>query len=149
MSLKKFADKSVPASMASAPAFRCRSSVPELVSTNEGRTRSPGEVGTIYFKAPKEGPFHYFKDKAKTGAAYRGDFFTLGDLGYFDEDGYLFLSGRSAEVIISGGVNIYPAEVDAVLLAHPKVSDVATVGVPNKEWRREILASQAQYRPSA
>ncbi len=110
------------------------------VRDDEGRTQSPGEVGTIYFKAPKEGPFHYFKDKAKTGAAYRGDFFTLGDLGYFDEDGYLFLSGRSAEVIISGGVNIYPAEVDAVLLAHPKVSDVATVGVPNREWGEEVKA---------
>jgi long-chain acyl-CoA synthetase len=61
-------------------------------------------------------------------------------MGYLDDDGYLFLTARTAEVIISGGVNIYPAEVDGVLLGHPAVADVATVGVPNKEWGEEVKA---------
>ena len=116
-----------------------------------GRSLPAGEVGTIFFRAPEVGRFEYYKDPEKTGSAYRGDFFTLGDLGYFDEDGYLFLSGRSAEVIISGGVNIYPAEIDAVLLRHPAVADVATVGVPDAEWGEQVKAvvqTRAGIEPS-
>ena len=59
-------------------------------------------------------------------------------MGYFDEDGYLFLTGRTAELIISGGVNIYPQEVDSELLKHPAVLDVCTVGIPNDEWGEEV-----------
>ena len=69
-----------------------------------------------------------------------GDYFTLGDVGYLDDDGYLFLTDRSANLIISGGVNIYPAEVDAVLLAHPAVHDAAMIGIPNEEWGEEVKA---------
>ena len=65
-----------------------------------------------------------------------GDYFTLGDVGYLDDDGFLFLTDRSANLIISGGVNIYPAEVDAVLLEHPAVADVATIGVPERRVGR-------------
>ncbi len=97
-----------------------------------------GEIGTIYFKAPETGRFEYFKAPEKTDGAYRGNYYTMGDMGYVDEDGYLFLTGRSAEVIISGGVNIYPAEVDQELLRHPAVADVATIGVPNEEWGEEV-----------
>jgi long-chain acyl-CoA synthetase len=61
-------------------------------------------------------------------------------MGFLDEDGYLFLTGRSAETIISGGVNIYPQEIDGVLLQHPHVLDVCTVGVPNEEWGEEVKA---------
>ena len=61
-------------------------------------------------------------------------------MGYVDDDGFLFLTDRSANLIISGGVNIYPAEVDAVLLDHPAVADVAVIGVPNPEWGEEVLA---------
>jgi long-chain acyl-CoA synthetase len=104
---------------------------------NEART---GETGSIYFRAPDVGRFEYFKSPEKTDESYRGDWFTLGDMGYLDEDGYLFLNGRSAETIISGGVNIYPQEVDAVLLEHPAVFDVCTVGVPNEEWGEEVKA---------
>ncbi|MCZ6616831.1 MAG: AMP-binding protein [Gammaproteobacteria bacterium] len=64
------------------------------------------------------GRFEYFKDATKTEDSYRGDYFTLGDMGYFDEDGYLFVTGRTEELIISGGVNIYPQEVDSELLKH-------------------------------
>ena len=102
-----------------------------------GNEVSQGDIGTIYFKAPAL-RFEYFKDSEKTSSSYRGDYFTLGEMGYFDEDGYLFLTGRSAEIIISGGVNIYPQETDDVLLKHPAVADVCTIGVPSEEWGEEV-----------
>ncbi len=104
-----------------------------------------GTVGTIYMRAPAQGRFQYFKDDTKTANSYRGEHFTLGDMGYFDSDGYLFLTGRSAELIISGGVNIYPQEVDNELLKHPSVLDVCTIGVPNDEWG-EAVKSVVQLR---
>ena len=97
-----------------------------------------GTIGTIFMRAPDKGRFEYYKDEGKTGKSYRGDYFTLGDMGYFDADGYLFLTGRSAELIISGGVNIYPVEVDNELLKHPAVHDVCTFGAPNEEWGEEV-----------
>jgi len=105
---------------------------------DDGREVKPGEVGTIYFRAPDTGRFEYYKDQNKTGSSYRGDYFTLGDMGYFDDDGYLFLTGRSAELIISGGVNIYPQEIDSEIHKHPAVFDVCTIGVPNDEWGEEV-----------
>ena len=105
---------------------------------DEGEEVSHGEVGTIYMRAPETGRFHYYKDGSKTSSSYRGDYFTLGDMGYFDEDGYLFLTGRTAELIISGGVNIYPQEVDSALMQHPAVHEVCTIGVPNDEWGEEV-----------
>ena len=110
------------------------------IRDDAGEPVAAGTVGTVYMKAPDKGAFVYFKDPDKTSRTYKGRWFTLGDMGYVDDDGYLFLTGRSAEVIISGGVNIYPAEVDAVLLMHPSVADVATVGVPNEEWGEEVKA---------
>lgn len=107
---------------------------------DDGREVAQGETGTIYFKAPEVGRFEYFKSPEKTGESYRGDWFTLGDMGYLDEDGFLFLNGRSAETIISGGVNIYPQEIDEALLSHEAVLDVCTVGVPNEEWGEEVKA---------
>ena len=115
---------------------------------DDGNEVATGEVGTIYMRAPDTGRFEYYKDNEKTGKSYRGDYFTLGDMGYFDEDGYLFLTGRSAELIISGGVNIYPQEVDSELLKHPAVLDVCTIGVPNDEWGEEVR-SVVQLQPGA
>jgi long-chain acyl-CoA synthetase len=107
------------------------------ICDEEGHEVPTGTVGTIYFHAP-DIRFEYYKDSAKTAGSYQGDYFTLGDMGYFDEDGYLFLTGRSAETIISGGVNIYPQETDDVLLKHPAVADVCTVGVPSEEWGEDV-----------
>ena len=110
------------------------------VHDEEGRELPAGEIGTIYFEAPEQGRFEYFKAPEKTAGAYRGDFYTMGDMGYVDEQGYMFLTGRSAELIISGGTNIYPAEIDQEFLKHPAVHDVATIGVPNEEWGEEVKA---------
>ena len=107
---------------------------------DEGKPRATGEVGRVFFQAPQTGRFEYYKDADKTAGAYVGDRFTLGDHGYLDEDGFLFLTGRTSELIISGGVNIYPAEIDDVLLQHPAVADVACVGVPNDEMGEEVKA---------
>ena len=108
---------------------------------DEGGTELPaGEIGTVWFRRSEVEPFEYHRDPDKTAGVHDGNWFTLGDMGYADEDGYLFLTGRSAELIISGGVNIYPAEIDAALLEHPSVHDVATIGVPNDEWGEEVKA---------
>ena len=99
-----------------------------------------GTVGTVYLKAPAD-KFEYFKAKEKTDGAYRGTHFTLGDVGYVDTDDYLFLTDRSAHLIISGGVNIYPAEVEAALITHPAVGDVGVVGAPDEEWGEIVVAA--------
>ncbi|MBV9043909.1 MAG: AMP-binding protein [Alphaproteobacteria bacterium] len=108
------------------------------IMDEEGNELPNGQAGLIYHEAQKLNPFQYYKDEKKTASAHRGEFFTLGDIGYFDEDDYLFLTGRSAEIIISGGVNIYPQEVDNEIIKHPSVEDVCTIGVPNKEWGEEV-----------
>ena len=99
-----------------------------------------GREGTIYFSAPSKGRFEYYKAEEKTSGAYWGDYFTMGDIGYCDSDGYHFLTGRSADTIISGGTNIYPQEIDNILLMHDQVAEVCCIGVPNEEWGEEIKA---------
>jgi long-chain acyl-CoA synthetase len=111
-----------------------------FVGDEDGNQLTAGEVGLVWLKATTIGRFEYFKDDAKTESTYRGEHFTLGDMGYADAEGYLFLTDRTANVIISGGVNIYPAEVDAVLLEHPAVGDAATIGLPDDEWGEAVLA---------
>lgn len=98
-----------------------------------------GEIGAVYFKSPA-GPPTYFKDREKTEASRRGDFFTLGELGYLDADGWLFLVDRKSDMLVSGGVNIYPAEIELVLMEHPRIQDAAVFGVPNEEWGEEVKA---------
>jgi long-chain acyl-CoA synthetase len=115
------------------------------VLDDEGNPVAPGEPGMLYFKVAAANPFEYFNDPEKTAASHRDGYFTLGDVGYFDEDGYLFLTGRTAECIISGGVNIYPQEVDNEFVRHPAVRETCTVGVPNDEWGEEVKAVIALY----
>jgi long-chain acyl-CoA synthetase len=108
------------------------------VLDHEGKECTPGEVGTVYMKLLQD--FAYKGDPEKTRAGRRGDFFTVGDAGYLDADGYLFLCDRKIDMIISGGVNIYPAEVEAALFAHPQVGDAAVFGIPDEEWGERVLA---------
>jgi long-chain acyl-CoA synthetase len=120
-----------------------------VIGDEEGNALPRGEVGLIYLRAPEGQRFSYFKDNVKTESAYRGSYFTLGDVGYFDDDGYLYLTDRSANLIISGGVNVYPAEIDGLLLEHPAVADAATIGVPNEEWGEEVLSIVELQRGAA
>ncbi|WP_433548873.1 acyl-CoA synthetase [Streptomyces sp. CA-294286] len=106
---------------------------------DDGQRLPPGTLGTVYLKM-STGGFRYHKDDAKTEKNRIGDFFTVGDLGHLDEDGYLFLRDRRIDMIISGGVNIYPAEIEAVLLTHPSVADAAAFGIPHEDWGEEVKA---------
>ena len=110
------------------------------VGDEDARELPPGEAGLVWLHSLPGEHFEYFRDDGKTDRTYRGEYFTLGDLGYLDADGFLFLTDRDANVVISGGVNIYPAEVDAILLEHPAVADAAAFGVPNEEWGEEMKA---------
>ncbi|WP_369204332.1 acyl-CoA synthetase [Streptomyces sp. PU-14G] len=109
------------------------------VFDDDGNRLGPGELGTVYMKM-STGGFAYHKDEDKTRRNRIGDFFTVGDLGYLDEDGYLFLRDRKIDMIISGGVNIYPAEIEAALLTHPAVADAAAFGIPHDDWGEEVKA---------
>jgi acyl-CoA synthetase (AMP-forming)/AMP-acid ligase II len=105
----------------------------------DGEERPAGEIGAVYFA---DGPsFTYHNDPVKTASAYndRG-WSTLGDIGYLDADGYLYLTDRKAYMIISGGVNIYPQETEDALILHPAVADVAVFGIPNAEMGEEVKA---------
>ena len=103
---------------------------------------TPRREGAVYFEAPPDpaARFRYYKDDEKTQGTYRGDLFTIGDIGYLDEDGYLYLTDRQSNMIISGGVNIYPQETESHLVTHPKVHDVAVIGVPHPEMGEEVKA---------
>ena len=84
--------------------------------------------------------FAYHNDRVKTEQAWADGLFTVGDIGYLDDDGYLYLCDRHSDLIITGGVNVYPAEIETELSCHPKVGDVAVFGIPHDEWGEEIKA---------
>ncbi len=107
----------------------------------DGSRLPPDEVGDVWVIAPGEERFEYWGDHDKTRAAWWGAAFTVGDLGYLDEDRYLFLTGRKHDTIITGGVNVYPQEVEQVLAQHPAVEEVLVYGVEHDEWGQEVNAA--------
>lgn len=118
------------------------------ICDDDGTELPPGEIGTIYFERDVA-PFEYHNDAEKTSASRHpahDNWCTVGDVGYLDEDGYLFLTDRKGFMIISGGVNIYPQEVENTLALHPKILDVAVIGVPDAEMGEQVKAV-VQLRP--
>ncbi|HYI60449.1 MAG TPA: acyl-CoA synthetase [Acidimicrobiales bacterium] len=105
---------------------------------DDGNRLGPGQVGTVYMSLMAD--FEYKGDEAKTRANRIENFFTVGDLGEVDAEGYLYLRDRKSDMIISGGVNVYPAEIEGELITHPKVADVAVFGIPHPDWGEEIKA---------
>ncbi|MGH3949731.1 MAG: AMP-binding protein [Pseudonocardiaceae bacterium] len=103
-----------------------------------GKPLPAGQIGSVFYTLPT--PFEYFKAEEKTASAMRDGLFTAGDVGYLDEDGWLFLCDRRTDLILSGGVNIYPAEIEAALIMHPDVADAAVIGVPDDEWGQRAVA---------
>ena len=110
-----------------------------IVAGDDGKELAPFESGTVYMKMTT-GKFEYKDDEEKTANSRLRDFFTVGDVGYIDEDGFLFLNDRANDMIIVGGVNIYPAEIEGALVQHEAVGDVAVFGVPNEDTGEEIKA---------
>lgn len=111
------------------------------ICSDEGDELPTGEVGTIYFAGGK--PVRYHNDPAKTASAHNPkhpEWSTMGDMGRVDGEGYLYLSDRKDFMIITGGVNVYPQEVEDLLITHPDVADAAVFGVPNREFGEEVKA---------
>ena len=106
----------------------------------DGRELPPGEVGLIYVTPMGGVRFSYAGAPEKSAEMWQGELYTVGDMGYLDDDGYLFLTDRQQDLIISGGANIYPAEVEAVLFGHPAVADCAVIGIPDAEWGEQVKA---------
>jgi len=114
----------------------------------QGRELPPGQIGLIYARQPAYPDFTYNNNPAARAALERDGLWTLGDMGYVDADGYLFICDRASDMVISGGVNIYPAEIEAALHAMPGVHDCAVFGIPHEEFG-EALAAAIQPEPGA
>jgi len=106
-----------------------------------GRRLETDERGQLWCAVPAWARFEYWRAPEKTAAAWRGDRVTVGDLGRVDDEGVVWLDGRREDLVISGGVNVYPAEVEAVLDAHPGVVESAVFGVPDEEWGQRVVAA--------
>ncbi|WP_433830194.1 acyl-CoA synthetase [Actinoplanes sp. CA-015351] len=109
------------------------------VLDDDGKDAPELSPGRVYLQMG-DATFEYHGDAEKTRASWRDRMFTVGDIGYLDADGYLFLCDRASDVIITGGVNVYPAEIENELSGHPSVADVAVFGIPHEEWGEEIKA---------
>jgi long-chain acyl-CoA synthetase len=126
------------------------------IHDDDGRELGAGEVGTVHSSSPPFARFTYWRNDAATRQAWRASpdgtdpywRFTVGDDGRLDEDGYLYLTGRRTDLILSGGVNVYPAEVERVLAAHPAILEGAVFGRPDDEWGQRVCAAVVP-RPGA
>lgn len=110
-----------------------------MILDDDGKEVPVGEIGNVYFKGGNE--FKYYNEPEKTSKSYaRPGVSTVGDVGYMDEEGYLYLTDRKNFTIITGGVNVYPQEIENCIINHPKVADVAVFGIPNEEFGQEVKA---------
>lgn len=130
------------------PFFRTRLGILD----ETGRARPQGKIGEVAKRGLLTGPV-YLGDDKRTDEAFHDGWFRTGDLGYVDEDGYLFLVGRSKDTIVSGGINVYPAEIEDVIQAMPGVREVAVIGIPDEAWGESVKAvlvldEGTEYAPS-
>jgi long-chain acyl-CoA synthetase len=116
------------------------------VTDGDRREVPAGTIGTVWVSAPPFARFTYWRDEEKTAAAWDDGYFTVGDLGSLDDDGYLTLAGRRGDLIVTGGVNVYPAEVERVLLSHPAVLDGVVYGRPDPDWGQAVTAAVVPRR---
>lgn len=117
--------------------------LPFHICDDDGRELPIGEIGTVFSESPLGIPYVYHKDDGKTVSSSHPEhptWMTVGDVGYLDSEGYLYLTDRKSFMIISGGMNIYPQQIEDVLALHPKITDVAVIGVPNVELGEEVKA---------
>ncbi|MFA5565657.1 MAG: AMP-binding protein [Acidimicrobiia bacterium] len=116
----------------------------KLIDDDGNEVTEPMVPGELYVKS--EGTFAmYYKDPDKYAAAQHGDYLSVGDIAYMDDEGFYYIADRKSDMIISGGVNIYPAEIEAVLVAHPQVADAAVFGIPDDEWGEAVHATITLY----
>ena len=111
-----------------------------VILDDDGNEVAAGVPGLVYMRPPSGQRFEYEGAPESTASAWRDDLFTVGDVGYLDEEGLLFLIDRQKDVVITGGINVYPAEVERVLTTHPSVSEAAVIGVPDDEWGESVVA---------
>jgi fatty-acyl-CoA synthase/long-chain acyl-CoA synthetase len=115
-----------------------------LVDEEGNEITEPMQAGELFVSS--DATFAtYYKDPDKYEAGRRGDHLSVGDIAYFDDEGYFYICDRKSDMIISGGVNIYPAEIEAVLVAHPAVADAAVFGIPDEEWGEAVHAVITTY----
>jgi acyl-CoA synthetase (AMP-forming)/AMP-acid ligase II len=121
-----------------------------VIIDDDGNELPPGHVGRLFFRDTSGRGIVYRGDPEKTAAAHIAPgVFTLGEVGYVDNEGYVFITDRVSDMIVSGGVNIYPAEAEQALLQHPGVADVAVIGAPNAEMGEEVKALVIPRDPAA
>jgi acyl-CoA synthetase (AMP-forming)/AMP-acid ligase II len=112
----------------------------EIRDSSSGELVGANEIGVVWLRDPSAERFEYWRDEDATAAVWDGDAFTVGDLGHLDGDGYLYLVGRPGELIISGGINVYPREVEEALMSHPEVAEALVYGVDDPEWGQQVRA---------
>merc|ERR1712028_165660 len=110
-----------------------------ILDDQKNKIEKPNVPGEIFAKGMVIDGYH--KQEAKTQEAKFGDYMSVGDVGYFDEDGFLYISDRKIDMVVSGGANIYPAQIEEVMQGHPDLEDVAVFGVPDEEYGERVHAA--------